>query len=502
MQMKGRNLGKGNMKKKNRILWGGALIMIGIIAAAGIFFSRNDSQENPKDTGWQIYWNDVKDDWTQISLLPGSDESKLNFAWYTPEDTTDEESDPDMEALAEKTDPEAAEEKVPSLLIGEGKDMKKAKLYPAVQAPAEGVKDSRGETYHYNYVTVSGLKENTVYYYSYDNGKGYTEPAEYRTKGTEEFSFIFAGDPQIGSSSQVEDTGSDAFAKAQEEAVSRDAEGWNQTIQSALEQTKGDAAFMISAGDQIQTPQSQCPDRDVSYNEMEYTGYLSPQALRSLPAAVSVGNHDGDNTNFSYHFHMPNQSSLGKTAAAGDYYFTYGKALFLMINAQSDDMEEHRQFIEETVSRNEDCRWRIVILHQDIYGSALHSNEPEILTLREQMTPILEENDIDLVLSGHDHAYSRSRMLKEGKESEQGTETEQRIIYQNPAGILYLTGGSSSGSKYYDLTEKQQSYIAARWQENAPTYSIIKISGNSLTINTYRTDHGGKIDQEVVIEKE
>ena len=32
------------------------------------------------------------------------------------------------------------------------------------QAPAEGVKDSRGETYHYNYVTVSGLKENTVYY--------------------------------------------------------------------------------------------------------------------------------------------------------------------------------------------------------------------------------------------------------------------------------------------------------------------------------------------------
>ena len=173
-----------------------------------------------------------------------------------------------------------------------------------------------------------------------------------------------------------------------------------------------------------------------------------------------------------------------------------------MINAQSDDMEEHRQFIEETVSRNEDCRWRIVILHQDIYGSALHSNEPEILTLREQMTPILEENDIDLVLSGHDHAYSRSRMLKEGKESDQGTETEQRITYQNPAGILYLTGGSSSGSKYYDLTEKQQSYIAARWQENVPTYSIIKISGNSLTINTYRTDHGGKIDQEVVIEKE
>ena len=166
--------------------------------------------------------------------------------------------------------------------------MKKAKLYPAVQAPAEGVKDSRGETYHYNYVTVSGLKENTVYYYSYDNGKGYTEPAEYRTKGTEEFSFIFAGDPQIGSSSQVEDTGSDAFAKAQEEAVRRDAEGWNQTIQSALEQTKGDAAFMISAGDQIQTPPdgfrvtahtAQCPCAAICDSEKRlYAVQFHPEA--------------------------------------------------------------------------------------------------------------------------------------------------------------------------------------------------------------------------------
>lgn len=192
------------MKKKNKILWGSVLIIIGIIMAAGMILIRRDaSQENQKDAGWQAYWNDVKDDWTQISLLPGSDESKLNFAWYTPENTTDEESDPDMKALAEKMDPETADGKIRFFVNRRGKNMKKAKLYPAVQASAEGVKDSRGETYHYNYVTVSGLKENTVYYYSYDNGKGYTEPMEYRTKGFKEFSFIFAGDPQIGSSNEA-----------------------------------------------------------------------------------------------------------------------------------------------------------------------------------------------------------------------------------------------------------------------------------------------------------
>ena len=87
---------------------------------------------------------------------------------------------------------------------------------------------------------------------------------------------------------------------------------------------------------------------------------------------------------------MPNQSRLGRTAAAGDYYFTYGNVLFLMINAQNDDKEEHRKFIEETIRKNEDCRWRIVVLHQDIYGSALHSSEPEIISMREEMTPVLE----------------------------------------------------------------------------------------------------------------
>ena len=29
-----------------------------------------------------------------------------------------------------------------------------------------------------------------------------------------------------------------------------------------------------------------------------------------------------------------------------------------------------------------------------------------------------------------------------------------------------MTGGSSSGSKYYDLVPRKQTYIAARWQED------------------------------------
>ena len=227
-----------------------------------------------------------------------------------------------------------------------------------------------------------------------------------------------------------------------------------------------------------------------------------------------------------------------------------------MLNTQDTNVAEHKQFIEQTVAANKDCKWRIVTLHQDIYGSAEHSNEPEITNLRYQLTPIFEQNDIDAVLTGHDHAYSRSKMLLGGTKANDYTDDEfdaelekdmdagenpttktvapgnikndstdekdqkylaylksimdekaietvkkQGSSVINPEGVLYMTAGSSSGSKYYDLVPRQQTYIAHRWQEDVPTYSVVDVTENSLTINTYRTDNDEKIDETFSITK-
>ena len=66
---------------------------------------------------------------------------------------------------------------------------------------------------------------------------------------------------------------------------------------------------------------------------------------------------------------------------------------------------------------------------------------------------------------------------------------------------MYLTASSSSGSKYYDLVARRQSYIANRWQEDVPTYSLIDVTETTMTINTYRTDNNSKIDDTVTIVK-
>lgn len=490
---------------------------------------------------WEKEWETLKNDWTQISLSPGSNATELNFAWYTPKQTNDDHSNAN----------------VPKLIIGEGHNMKNAKVYEAEQTAVKDEQDNNGETYNSNKVTATGLKENKTYYYSYDNGNGYTKPAAYTTKSTNNFSFAFVGDPQIGSSNELKGKDTKEFYDAQSNAVKSDAFNWSSTLNAALEKTDDQLSFVVSAGDQIQTTKKKSPNKDASKSEIEYTGYLSPEALKSLPVATTVGNHDADNANYTYHFNRTNASELGSNkVVGGDYYFKYGNALFIMLNTQDTNVAEHKQFIEQTVAANKDCKWRIVTLHQDIYGSAEHSNEPEITNLRYQLTPIFEQNDIDTVLTGHDHAYSRSKMLLGGTKANDYTDDEfdaelkkdmdagenpttktvapgnikndstdekdqkyltylksimdekaietvkkQGSSVINPEGVLYMTAGSSSGSKYYDLVPRQQTYIAHRWQEDVPTYSVVDVTENSLTINTYRTDNDEKIDETFSITK-
>lgn len=457
---------------------------------------------------WEKEWETLKNDWTQISLSPGSNATELNFAWYTPKQTNDDHSNAN----------------VPKLIIGEGRNMKNAKVYEAEQTAVKDEQDNNGETYNSNKVTATGLKENKTYYYSYDNGNGYTKPAAYTTKSTNNFSFAFVGDPQIGSSNELKGKDTKEFYDAQSNAVKSDAFNWSSTLNAALEKTDDQLSFVVSAGDQIQTTKKKLPNKDASKSEIEYTGYLSPEALKSLPVATTVGNHDADNANYTYHFNRTNASELGSNkVVGGDYYFKYGNALFIMLNTQDTNVAEHKQFIEQTVAANKDCKWRIVTLHQDIYGSAEHSNEPEITNLRYQLTPIFEQNDIDAVLTGHDHAYSRSKMLLGGTKANDYTdEKDQKYLTYlksimdekaietvkkqgssviNPEGVLYMTAGSSSGSKYYDLVPRQQTYIAHRWQEDVPTYSVVDVTENSLTINTYRTDNDEKIDETFSITK-
>ncbi|MDS0528061.1 metallophosphoesterase [Clostridium sp. SHJSY1] len=447
---------------------------------------------------WVKNFDNTKDP-TEVSLTPGKNASELNFGWYSKTSETN-----------------------PKFKFGKNQELSDAKeITVNTEDAVTGYKSNK--------VTVTGLEQNSIYYYSYQVNGVWSSAISFKTKDTKSFSFLYVGDPQIGSSSSNVATGKSS-EQGQYAAVINDSFNWNNTLNTALK-VHPNISFMVSAGDQIQTASPKSNEQDI-----EYAGFLRPDALRSLPVATTIGNHDSNSPNYSYHFNNPNTSDLGLTKAGGDYYYSYGNTLFITLNTNNKNMAEHKQVIEKAISENKDAKWRIVTIHHDIYGSGEHSNEPDIVNLRYSLIPILEENKVDVVLTGHDHTYSRSLILKGGKADSSkiinssdfskefsdelaGKDTpneykeylksiedpnavqnvKEDVTYKNgnvvdPSGILYMTANSASGSKYYDLVQHQQSYIAKRWQQDIPTYSTINVDEVSFTINTYRTDTGEKID--------
>ena len=104
--------------------------------------------------------------------------------------------------------------------------------------------------------------------------------------------------------------------------------------------------------------------------------------------------------------------------------------------------------------------------------------DEDVKYLRSNLPNILKDNNINLVLNGHDHIYSRSKLID---------------------GILYITGGSSTGSKFYKHKEKIDEYVRFRFDKEIPTYSIVNVLQDKIYINTYRIDNNEKIDSNYIL---
>ena len=245
---------------------------------------------------------------------------------------------------------------------------------------------------------------------------------------------------------------------------------------------------MVSAGDQVNTPN----------NENEYAGYFAPEKLKRLPVATVVVNHDLA-VNYNYHFNNPNESNeYGVTVGGGNYYYTYGNTLFMMLNSNSTSNAQHKAFMEEAIAASPNSTWKVITMHHSMYSSASHSVSSALINRRVLLSPIMDELEIDVVLGGHDHCYTRSyQMLGNEPQLDQLMSSAGSVI--NPTGTLYITGNFASGSKYYGLQANPEAYAAVRLQVNSPTFSHIEVTDTSFKISTYRTDTLAEIDTYEII---
>ena len=502
-------------KKKSLLVGAGAVCLAASVAVSGFvaFAATEHWNDNSAKTAvssewenWKTKWETIKTDYEKISLSPGADATQMNYAWYSK--TADQakvriSNTPDMTTTTGGAESNTYQENVKEF---SGTSVK--------------YKEINEVPYYANKVTVTGLTEKTTYYYQYLlNGK-WTDVKSFTTGDTDNFSIMYVGDPQIGSSKGQTPAESET-AQTPEIAARNDAFSWNNTLKAATKEHP-EIDFIISAGDQINDTKNDNPQ------ELEYAGFLSPDAMASYPIAPTIGNHDSLFANFQNHFNVPNAytEEEGATPAGNDYYYSYGDVLFITLNTNNYNVASHEKLIQKAIESNKNAKWKIVTFHQDIYGSGLDHSDSDGIILRTQLTTLFDKYDIDVVLQGHDHTYSRSYMLtSDGKQHKaydkdaltnaddaaKAAFQQENLCYNivdktqgtvnNPEGVLYMEANSSTGSKFYNLIPTQQDYIAARSQTWTPTYSVIDITDDSFTINTYDVNTGKAIDQAFTITK-
>lgn len=391
----------------------------------------------------------------KIMLTPGKTQNDMNMGWYSKN------------------------KGAPAVKLSLNSDMSDAKIY---NGTAEDINKSNGVNTYLasNKVSIEGsLKEGKTYYYQYsdDTAMG-TYSAIYSFKTAENFKSykaILVGDPQIGAS------GSSGQTTMDDKNIAIDTYNWNKTLTTATTMfpTSG---FILSVGDQI----DYSSPKGYAIREREYAGFTYPTALRSFPVATTIGNHETKGDDYKLHFNNPNASTLGETTSGGNYYYNYGNTLYMILNTNNRNVSEHDKFMDEAMKSNPDAKWKIVMFHHDIYGSASPHSNVDGANLRILFAPLMDKYDIDVCLTGHDHQYARTYQIIDGKVINYD---DGGSSVSDPEGTMYITAGSASGSKYYSLNKTSQYYLAERVSDNTPSFSTVSVNDTSFKIETY--DYNG-----------
>ncbi len=270
----------------------------------------------------------------------------------------------------------------------------------------------------------------------------------------ESFTVMFCADPQLGRSGENS-----------EEAVKDDTYGWERTLISAK---NNGAELILSAGDQVND----------GFSLTQYNALFSPDVSGDIPFAPTAGNHDFYSPLFPLYFGNSGTDSIGN-----NYYFSYNNALFIVLDSNNIIQPVHNLTITKAISDYPDAEWRVIMLHHGAYSSCADEFTNKVCA--GSLKSAFDKFDIDLVLSGHNHFYSRTYPIYNGGIGALGT--------------VYFEAGSASGSKCSSYDTSDDGLIVKSFDLSGASYSLLTFTENTIEVNSYLTDSGEVFDSFTVV---
>jgi predicted MPP superfamily phosphohydrolase len=163
---------------------------------------------------------------------------------------------------------------------------------------------------------------------------------------------------------------------------------------------------------------------------------------------ASLGNHDDPDIERLYKpFNMGGQRY---------YSFKRGDVHFFALDSAYMDTRQ-LAWVEQNL-RSSSARWKICYMHHPLYNDGkMHGAD---LDLRNQLGPLLKDYGVDVVFSGHEHAYERIK--PEG-------------------GIYYFILGNSGKLERNDF---HRSAEMAKSFDRDRTFMLVEIAGDTLYFQT------------------
>jgi 3',5'-cyclic AMP phosphodiesterase CpdA len=132
------------------------------------------------------------------------------------------------------------------------------------------------------------------------------------------------------------------------------------------------------------------------------------------------------------------------------------------------------------------ARWKIVFLHHAIYSAAYknggHGKDSGVLKLRQLLTPIFFENNVDVVFAGHDHVVAKIK---------------PQIAPDNIHKVYYMIEGGSAKLRKGDLDTANSFH---EWGEDRK-YSFLLADLSQAELKIDVIDSSGKILKSFVLTK-
>jgi len=215
---------------------------------------------------------------------------------------------------------------------------------------------------------------------------------------------------------------------------------------------------------------------------------------------IALGNHDteeGVSPGFDQSvvdaFNLPDPIKI-----PGVYSFTIQNIFFLVSNMFETYSSGSKQynFLKsemERVKNSPAIKWRIFCFHEPWYTSPSHHKDRK--DHRNLYHPLLEANNFDMTLNGHNHNYQRTYPLKfnAGKPDNPTANTTGDPNYTNPNGIICFTVGTA-GRKHYGLSGTASWVKFQQDSDFGYLYWEVTNSGKTMTGKFY-TDKNELLDQ-------